>query len=105
MARTHSGGGRTPVNKPVKTGAANRAVNPGFVSQLGGKVGEARAVVPMDGGKALSPPLGNELAATVSCGPGGSRTVSKSGSQATTGSGGSPRPDGGAFFPGFDGKK
>jgi hypothetical protein len=59
----------------------NRAVNPGYAAQLGTHVGNREGVEKMGNGKALSPPLGNELAAKVTRGPGGSRDVHKSGYQ------------------------
>jgi hypothetical protein len=51
-------------------------------------------------------PPGNLVAAKTVCKPGGSRTVSKAGSQAQTGSGGPARPEPTSeIFPGFGGKK
>ena len=82
---TGSGGGvgmNKVVKKPVKPGKPNRAMSPCAVAQIGGKVAHARAVEKLDAGKAISPPLGNELAARIKAGPGGSREVRPTGYQA-----------------------
>jgi hypothetical protein len=102
MNKTHSGGGRTPVQVTVKTGADNRAKSPCAVAQFGGHVGNAQAVEKLDAGKALPSKLGNEVAKNVNGGgPGAGRTVHKSGAQNQHGPAnpGSPRPEG-EFFPG-----
>jgi len=66
---------------PLRTGGENRAMSPRAVNQLGNHVGNPQAVAMLDAGKALSPPLGNELAAKTKCGPGGSRQVLSHGTQ------------------------
>src|SRR5437879_2910024 len=65
----------------VRTGSANHAVNPGYAAQLGAHVGNREGIEKIGNGKAISPPLGNELAGRVKQGPGGSRDVHKSGYQ------------------------
>lgn len=81
---------RNVVNKPVRTGAANKAVRPGYAGQIGSSVGthitgrrnetDYRGVG-MKGGAALPSTLGNTLAQKTVCGVGGSRTIHKTGSQ------------------------
>jgi len=94
------------VSPKIRTGPpSTEKINPKGVAQLGGKVGEKRAVEKIHAGTMSQVPPGNLVAAKTVCGPGGSRTVSKAGSQAQTGSGGPARPAGGHFFTGFDGKE
>jgi hypothetical protein len=88
MAKMKStvGGGpnsKQVVNKPVKFGAPNRAMNPGAVAQFGAHLGNPQAIQPLDAGPALpGTKLGNEVAKNVGKGgPGTGRTVSKPGSQ------------------------
>src|SRR6266446_674002 len=86
----------------LKTGGPNRAKSPAAVNQLGTKLGNPAAVEKLDAGKALASTLGNTLAPKVTCGPGGSRTVQKSGSQAQHGpSAGGPRPEARDIFKDF----
>ena len=75
-----SAGGGVNSNKVrkvgLKTGGPNRAMSPCAVAQIGGKIAHARAVEKLDAGKALSPPLGNELVTNVNGGgPGKGRTL------------------------------
>src|SRR5215469_1231078 len=109
MSKGSGGGGyhsRQHVEKPVKTGIGSRAVGPGGVGQLGAMQGshvtrgeESRyRGDPFYIGRGLNPtPYGNEVAASTTCGPGGSRTIYSAGSQSgSSGHGpsnpGSPRP-------------
>jgi hypothetical protein len=83
-----SGGGITSnklVRPPVKTGAPSNKVNPGGVDQLGQKMAVKTAFEPLYVGKGAQAPLGNAVAASTVCGPGGSRTIMRSGSQAQHG--------------------
>jgi hypothetical protein len=88
---------------PVKTGRGNLGVSVGSVSQLGNKVGNH---VTADGGKTTNYPgegavhqgaafrsveMGNAVAAATKCGPGGSRTIYKTGSQDQHGGSGGPQ--------------
>jgi hypothetical protein len=94
--------GNKVVQKPVKTGAANRAKSPGAVNQLGNHLGNPSAIQKLDAGPALASQLGNSLAPKVTQGPGGSRTVQKSGSQAQHGpSAGGPKPESRDIFADF----
>jgi hypothetical protein len=91
----HKPGGGVNSNKAHNSkwrakSAPNRAINPGYAAQLGTHVGEARAVEKIGNGKALSPPLGNELAAKAQCRPGGSRTIYPSGYESLAHGGASP---------------
>jgi hypothetical protein len=97
MAKLSGGGiqGNKVVNKPVRYGdpGGARIVSPSGVSQIGGAQGAVRrgsnitsqnsAVPVMKGpvGGGINVKLGNQVAAETVCGVGGSRTVSKSGSQ------------------------
>jgi hypothetical protein len=84
-----------------KTEPRPRAINPSGVAQLGALVGDHITHKGSTGyrgeelvrGKGYSGPVGptDNVAA---CGVGGGRTVSKSGSQGLTGSGGAPEPKG-----------
>jgi hypothetical protein len=113
-----SGGGlgsKNVVRPNVRTGTAARAQNPRGVSQIGQNLGNhstdnggkklTKSVEPVRG--AAMPgvgavKLGNQVAAETVCGPGGSRTVMRSGSQAQTGPvAGSPRPGGGDILSQF----
>jgi len=84
---TGSGGGvgmNKVVKKPVKLGRPNRAMSPCAVNQLGNHLGNPKAVEKLVAGKALSPPLGNQLVNNVGPGgPGRGRTLhGQSGMQA-----------------------
>jgi hypothetical protein len=74
------------VDVPVRTGAPARGHNAGRVGQYGSSV-DPKAVEerfkPMPHGGDI--PLGNAVAESTVCGPGGSRTVMKSGAQGTHG--------------------
>jgi hypothetical protein len=94
------------VEKPVRTGVGNRGVSVGRVGQLGqmqgnhvtadgGKSTNYRGEGPIHQGAAFRPvEMGNAVAASTKCGPGGSRTIYKTGSQDQHGSGGAPKPAG-----------
>jgi hypothetical protein len=118
MAKNNSraGGGirsRQLVEPGVRTGQARREINPKAVSQIGSSMGnratDSRRTVNsaenlVGQRRIASPPLGNELAARTQARPGGSRDVSKSGSQSTHGAvnPGQPRPGANKpIFPGF----
>jgi hypothetical protein len=88
--------GRNVVEKPMKTGVGARAVNVKWPAQVGVSRGNRVQVAETGGGgKVLTgvradpykPPSfnpvrqGNEIAASTVCGPGGSRTVYKTGAQ------------------------
>jgi hypothetical protein len=105
-----AGGGarsRTVTQRPVKTGAAGKRVSPSSVSQMGSAMGnhstESARILrnpadPLYGGKGpagSAAPLGNAVAASTKCGPGGSREVFRSGAQGQHGSvAGTPKPQG-----------
>jgi hypothetical protein len=97
------------VEKPVIVGRRAEAINERGVSQIGQSIGNkvtdragtlSRAVEPVRGavrpeGSPGGVKLGNVLAASAVCGPGGSREVSKSGTQQQWGGvAGSPKPQG-----------
>jgi hypothetical protein len=107
MAKGDQGISSKNVVRPnVKTGRGNLGVSVGSVSQLGNKIGNHvtadggkstnyRGEGPIHQGPALRPvEMGNAVAASTVCGPGGSRTIYKSGSQDQYGSGGAPKPSG-----------
>jgi hypothetical protein len=110
-----SGGGQgmnKNVKQTVRTGAPKRAVNPGGAGQIGASQGdhvtEKRQGSGYRGEKLFAgtgypSKLGNEVAASTTCGPGGSREVMRSGSQGTHGAPnpGSPRPKGPDIFTEF----
>jgi hypothetical protein len=88
------------VEKPVKVGRRAEAINERGVSQIGSSMGNkvtdkakslSRSIEPVIGAQRgpTQPggfPQGNAVAAATVCGPGGSREVSKSGSQGVQGS-------------------
>lgn len=102
---TGSGGGygnrKVVHSRAPKTEPRPRAINPSAVHQIGNMLGDHLTDKSSTGyrgeqlvrGKGYSGPVGptNNVAA---CGVGGGRTVSKSGSQGMTGSGGAPKPAG-----------
>jgi hypothetical protein len=110
MAKNKPGGGlgsRVVTNRPVKTGMPARQQRPAGVSQIGSSIGNkstdsgkmlTRSVEPVRAGPIAgvgSVKLGNEVAASTVCGPGGSRTVYGSGTQSQHGAGaGSVKPQG-----------
>jgi hypothetical protein len=96
MSHRPAGGlkSRQVTQRPVRTGAPSRAVRPSGVGQIGVSVGSHVTGAEGGGnetsyrgskfyGDAARPSfkLGNEIASTTRCGPGGSREVHKSGSQ------------------------
>jgi hypothetical protein len=117
------GGGiasRQRMEKPVKVGAGATEMRPAGVSQIVSSMGNRAtnqgrtlpgAVEKVRGSAlpaGLSVPLGNQVAAQTKAGPGGSRTVLRSGQQGTHGpvNPGLPRPAStGEIFPGFRGGK
>jgi hypothetical protein len=105
MAKNQGIKSRNLVHKPVRTGAERRHVHPGGVAQLGQKQGNhstdgnvlANRGQPLFGpNKPISVPLGNEVSARTKAGPGGSRTIYKTGTQCMTGAPdkGNPPPAG-----------
>jgi hypothetical protein len=96
MAKSHSGGGRTEVRTPVRTGAAAKGVNPGYASQIGAKLHQQADRTPMGAAPPYSAVLGNQKALAVGRGrPGADRVVHKTGSQSQHGAPvnpGSPTP-------------
>lgn len=117
MAKSSRGGikSRNVTNRPVRTGAAARAQNPRGVAQYGSAMGNhstegggkklTKAVETVPGRSIPSVKLGNEVAASTTCGPGGSRTVMRSGGQGMHGAPapGNPPPSG-ELFPGWPSK-
>jgi hypothetical protein len=110
------GGGpksRNVVHPNIRTGGGSRSTNPGYVSQLGNKVGShvtnkgdsGYRGEPFHSGKSFQPvPFGNEVALNVGKGgPGTGRTVYASGSQGTTGAPapGNPEPQQGDILSGY----
>jgi len=104
MAMKGSGGGgygsRAHVERPVKTGTGSRGTRPAGVAMFGTMQGDhstAHGGAPtgykgerLHNDKSFQPvPFGNEVAASTTCGPGGSREVMRSGSQ---GAHGAPNP-------------
>ena len=98
----HIPGGGIASNKVVhtgyKTGAARERIVPAGVYQYGQAVGNHvtgaeggggdlgyHGINPFSGKAGYPSRLGNEVAATTQCGPGGSRNVYKSGQQQQTG--------------------
>jgi hypothetical protein len=92
---------------PIRTGPpSTEKINPKAVAQLGGKVGEKRAVEKIHAGTMSQVPPGNLVAAKTVCGPGGSRDVHRSGMQGVHGPSAGSRPEPTSeIFPGFGGKK
>jgi hypothetical protein len=85
MSKAKSGGGISSnklVNPGVKSGSptANK-INPGGAAQLGSST--IQNPTPLVKGTMNQVPLGNAVAPSTVCGPGGSRSVSKPGSQGT----------------------
>jgi hypothetical protein len=86
--RARSGGGAT-MNKVTHSGAAGvragsrstGAANEGPVSRIGTKHVLMQPERPLESPRRGATPLGNELAAKTTCGPGGSREVLPTGSQ------------------------
>ena len=79
----------------LKTGPnSTEKINPKGVSQLGQRFGNPQAIEKIHAGTMSQVPLGNTLAPKVTCGPGGSRDVHRSGGQGQHGpSAGGPRPE------------
>jgi len=105
MAMKGSGGGgygsRPHVEKPVKTGTGSRGTRPAGVAQIGimwgdhvtNKGGRGYTGERLHNDKSFQPtPFGNEVAATTTCGPGGSREVRPAGGQGTHGQPAGTRP-------------
>jgi hypothetical protein len=119
MKGSHKPGGgiasRVNVSPRVRTGAARQHIHPGGVAQLGQHQGShttsandtgyrgERLVGPK---QPISVKLGNEVAASTVCCPGGSRTVMRGGVQSTHGpvNPGKPTPKG-ELFPGWPAKR
>jgi hypothetical protein len=107
MANKAGGGinSRNVVRPGVRNGAPARAQSPRGVSQYGSAMGNHATegggrtlkggVETVPGRSMPSVKLGNEVAASTVSGPGGSRTVMRSGSQGQTGpAAGTPKPAG-----------
>jgi hypothetical protein len=104
-------GSKNVVRPPVRTGQKATGINPGGVSQLGEAVGNHGTgdrqhstyrgdpwfdgKVPAGGNQKL----GNQVAASTVCGPGGSRTVMRSGAQGQHGPANPGMPTSGAGKP------
>jgi hypothetical protein len=99
MAKSNAGGGirsRQVVRKEVRTGKAAQGKRPEGVSQIGGSYGNhatgsgkihRSAVERVEGApRPISVKMGNEVAKSTMCGPGGSRNIMRSGSQGVHGS-------------------
>jgi hypothetical protein len=84
MAKTHSGGGRTPTQPPVRTGRAANGVNAGYAGDIGAKRHRETDRTPMATASPYTEVLGNQKA-LAGTGVGADRTVHKSGSQGTHG--------------------
>ena len=106
---TGSGGGvgmNKNVSPKVRVGPpSTEKISECGVAQIGTKLGNPQAVEKIHAGTASQVPIGPAVALNSGQRPGQGRTVHRTGSQAQTGTGGPTRPDGGSFFPGFDGKK
>jgi hypothetical protein len=108
MSKAVTGGGaNSRVNKqvPVRLGGPNKAIAPAWAAQVGGAYGDhamegdtpRTAAVGKFAGPALNPtPMGNKRAESCPKGPGGGRTVYRSGYQSTTPSP-TPMPPGRGF--------
>ena len=114
------GGGirsRTVVHKPVRTGAAREHIQKASVAQIGQRQGDhvtSRAGSTGYRGESLigpkspiSEPMGNEIAVRTVCGPGGSRTIYRTGVQMRHGEAapGNPMQPKDEIFPGFGSRK
>jgi hypothetical protein len=102
-----SGGGlgsKNVVNPPVKTGSGSASTRPAGVAQIGNSWGNHttnKGESNYSGERLHNPErnfqptkFGNEIAANTTCGPGGSRTIYKTGSQDQYGTNpGDPRPN------------
>jgi hypothetical protein len=94
MARNQGIKSKNLVHPQYRTGAANRAIRPAGVAQLGASQGTHITEhgelpyrgISMKAGAALPSKLGNEIAAQTRCGPGGSRNVYRTGVQGQHGS-------------------
>jgi hypothetical protein len=86
MTKTHSGGGMSPTQRPVRTGTGAKGIDPGYASQIGQKLNQKSDRTPERAPMPYSGKLGNAVALEVGKGgPGAGRTVSRSGSQGTHG--------------------
>jgi hypothetical protein len=112
MAKNQGIRSKNVVRKPVRTGAARQGPHVAGVAQIGQRVGDHSTEKRSSSGyrgedligpkRPISVKLGNEVAATTTCGVGGSRTIYKSGGQ--HGLTDRPMPEGREIFPGFSGK-
>ena len=108
--KTHSGGGRTPVEVGVKGGSPRtNVISQGEAGQIGAVRGAQRAIQPLVAGTAKAPvQLGNAKATDVAGGgPGKGRTVLPSGGQGQHGSAdpGMARPSAKAWYEDWPGGK
>jgi hypothetical protein len=84
MAKTHSGGGKTPTKQTTRLGSPASGVDPGAAARIGLKTAYDFGTAPQ--GRPTSIPLGNEVAKNVGRGgPGTGRVVHARGSQGTHG--------------------
>ena len=114
MAKGKAGGGirsKNVVRKPVRTGQQRERIRPSGVAQIGQRQGNhiteqgatSYGGIGLRAGQGFPSELGNTIAARTVCCPGGSRTIHRSGSQATQGAvnPGQPMQPKGEIFPGF----
>jgi hypothetical protein len=86
MAKTHSGGGRTPTEQRVRTGKPASGVNPGHAGSIGTKMLHEAHRTPMQDRSPYGATLGNAKALAVGKGgPGADRTIYRTGTQGTHG--------------------
>jgi hypothetical protein len=89
MAKTHAGGGRSPVQQSTRTGSPAKGVSPSAASQIGLKLnrpGDRAPLYPGPGPAGGTIKLGNEKALEVGRGgPGVGRVIHARGSQGTHG--------------------
>jgi hypothetical protein len=120
MAMKRSGAGGGPNSNKVvrpsyRQGQQRERVIPAGAAQLGQRQGNhitdggstRYGGVPLIGGTGLRSELGNAKAVATICGPGGSRTIYKTGFQTQTGAAnpGQPMTPRGEIFPGFGPKR
>jgi hypothetical protein len=115
MAKNQGIKSRNVARKPMHQGAPRQHVHPGAVAQEGQHVGNkamnqkgsSYRGEPLLAGAGYQSELGNKVAEQTTAGPGGSRTIYKSGFQQTHGSvnPGNPMQAKGEIFSGFGPRK
>jgi hypothetical protein len=118
MAKSKAGGGiksRVNVEPGYRHGQQKKRTIPAGVAQIGQRQGNHfthggstdYSGVNLFGGQGYPSRLGNRVAVETNCGPGGSRTIYKTGTQGVTGAPaqGNPMPAKGEIFPGFGPRK